>query len=63
MRIPFLIFLLKIFKKGEFYMLTKIQVSGTIKGEIDMMEAIKLKKKKKASKKFRSKIEIEKKLR
>jgi len=32
-------------------MLTKIQVSGTIKGEIDMMEAIKLKKKKKASKK------------
>jgi hypothetical protein len=41
-------------------MLTKIQVSGTIKGEIDMMEAIKLKKKKKASKKFRSKIEIEK---
>ncbi|MBE0069239.1 hypothetical protein [Thermoanaerobacterium thermosaccharolyticum] len=41
-------------------MLTKIQVSGTIKGEIDMMEAIKLKKKKKASKRFRSKIKIEK---
>ncbi|WP_434644352.1 hypothetical protein PQ692_14910 (plasmid) [Thermoanaerobacterium thermosaccharolyticum] len=40
-------------------MLTKAYVSGKIKGEIEM-EAIGLKKKKKASKKFRSKIEIEK---
>ncbi|MGF7396300.1 hypothetical protein [Thermoanaerobacterium thermosaccharolyticum] len=41
-------------------MLTKAYVSGKIKGEIEM-EAIGLKKKKKkASKKFKSKIEIEK---
>jgi hypothetical protein len=35
-------------------MLTKACISGTIKGEIEM-EAIELKKKKKASKKFKSK--------